>query len=463
MNRPLSLATILTLSLGFVLVQLDVSIVNVAVARIGEGLRTDMAGLQWIVDAYSVAFAALLMSGGALCDRFGARQVFVAGFLVFALASAACGVAPGLASLIVARTVQGMAAAMLVPGSLSLLAQACDDERERARAVGIWTAAGALAVAAGPVVGGVLVDTVGWRWIFLVNVPIAAAAIALARRHVPRVAHPKTGPRLDVTGVVLAAVTLFALTAAIIEGPVLGLHHPVLRAAIALAVVGAVAFVTIEARRADTAMLPLHLFRRPSFSAALTVGLAINLTIYGFLFVMALYFQRAALLSPLWTGLAFLPVAALVGGTNLLAGRLSARFGVRLPMLMGLIGAAVGYTLLIGIGARTPYTEMLVGLCLISGGTGLAVPAMTSAVLASVERQRAGIASGVLNTVRQAGGATGVALFGALTHGDVDALIGGLHVVFAIAAALLAVAAGVAALALAGSGDKRGREGTKVS
>lgn len=432
---------ILTLSFGFVLVQLDVSIVNVAVARIGTALGTAMTGLQWIVDAYSVAFAALLMSGGALCDRLGARRVFLSGFVLFALASAACGAASGIASLIVARAVQGVAAAMLVPASLSLLAQACDDAGDRARAIGIWTAAGAFAVAAGPIVGGVLVDTLGWRSIFLVNIPIVALAIALTRRQVPVVANPKDGPRLDFTGVVLAVIALFALMAAIIEAPVLGLRHPVLLVAVALAVVAAVAFIWVEARGGDAAMLPLRLFRRAAFSAALTVGLMVNLTMYGFLFVMALYFQHVAHLSPLWTGLAFLPVAALVGGANLLAGRLTRRFGARLPMLMGLVAAATGYVLLIGIDAQTPYAALLPGLCLVSCGPGLAVPAMTSAVLASVEQRRAGIASGALNTVRQAGGAAGVALFGALIHGNADALIGGLHIVFAIAAGLLVVAA----------------------
>jgi MFS transporter, DHA2 family, methylenomycin A resistance protein len=431
--------TIAATSLGFALVQLDVSVLNVALARIGAALGTGVTGLQWVVDAYTIAFASLLLAAGALGDRIGARGAYVGGLALFAVASVACGLAPGAGVLIVSRAVQGMGAALLVPCSLTLLTHACgDDAAARGRAISLWTAAATVALSAGPVLGGILVDTLGWRSIFLINVPIGVIGIWLTRRFVAET--PAAGGGFDLAGQVLALLTLLSLTGAVIEGGRLGFASPFVLSGLGLAVLCAIGFVAVEAR-GRTPMLPLGFFRDRTFSAAMLVGLFINLTLYGALFVLGLYLQQVHGYSPMTAGLAFLPFPIALGIANLAAGPIGARFGNRLPMVVGLIVGGVGYWLLRHLDATTPYAAMLPGLVVIPLGVGLAVPLMTSALLSTVPRARSGMASGVLNTVRQAGGGIGVALFGALMAvGGIT----GIRDVFVISAGLLACAALIA-------------------
>jgi MFS transporter, DHA2 family, methylenomycin A resistance protein len=449
-----------TVSVGFVVTQLDVTIVNIALARIATDLHANVARLQWIVDAYTLAFAVLMLSGGVLGDRYGARRMYAAGLVVFALASLACGLAANPALLIAARALQGAAAAAMLPNSLALLNEACRHERTlRARAVGFWTAAGAISIAAGPVAGGLLIAAFGWRSIFLVNLPLCAAGLAATLAWIPAPRRADTAaqtnaeakpapedsaqrPRsLDVRGQLLAIVALTAFTGAVIEWRPLGFAHWAVWGGLMLAVAAGVAFVALEART-DDPMLPLAMLRNRTFSAAVLFGVCVNLTYYGTVFVLALFLQHARGQSPLQAGLTFIP---LTGGfllSNIASGHVVARYGTRLPMISGALVAGLGYALLIPVDANTPLIALLAAFLLLPGGMGLAVPAMTTTVLASVEPARAGTASALLNTARQAGGAVGVAAFGALTgSGAAAQVVSGLHADTAISAALLLVAA----------------------
>jgi DHA2 family methylenomycin A resistance protein-like MFS transporter len=452
MNRSPLLLTIAATSLGFVIIQLDVTIVNVALVRIGANLGATIAGLQWMIDAYTLAFATLLMSGGALGDRSGGRRVLVAGFVVFALASAMCGLARSGAELVAARAVQGLGAALIVPNSLALLNDACaDNAAVRARALGLWNAAGGLAVAAGPVVGGLLLAVSGWRGIFLVNLPICALGIWLARfiKETPPHA-PKTS--IDIPGQLCAIVAVLAMTASIIECGASGWRQPVVLAGAAAALAAGLVLIVIE-RRTPNPMLPLHLFRRPSFSAATCVGFLNNFAYYGLVFILGFYFQTVRHYSTIQTGLAFVPLTGTVTVSNLLGSRLAAKSGPRLPMVLGFAIATFAYAALHGIGADTPYVRMLVPLAAIPFGLGLAIPAMTAALLTSVERRRAGVASAIFTTVRQIGGAVGVAVFGAIVAAGGTAGMAGIHSVFFVCACSSALACAVSAIGIRQGGS----------
>ncbi|MCC8400712.1 MFS transporter [Paraburkholderia sp. MMS20-SJTN17] len=442
-----------TVSVGFVVTQLDVTIVNIALPRIGADLHANVAGLQWVVDAYTLAFAVLMLSAGALGDRFGARRLYACGIVLFALASLACGLALDTPMLIAARALQGTGAAAMLPNSLALLNQSFGHEPKlRARAVGLWTASGAISIAAGPVAGGLLIAAFGWRSIFLVNLPICAAGLLAtllwiprprpAQRGAPATGRGHTAARpggLDPVGQCLAIVALTAFVAAVIEWRPLGLAHPVVAGGLVLALLAAVGFVFVEARVARP-MLPLSLFGARTFSAAVLFGICVNLTYYGMVFVLSLYLQRVRGYTPLQAGLAFLP---LTGGfliSNVASGWVVGRFGVRVPMIVGAITAGLGYGLLHLVDAGTPLVGLLLPFLLIPSGMGLAVPAMTTAVLASTEARRAGTASAILNTARQAGGAVGVAAFGALAGGAAATqIVPGMQAATAISVGMLAL------------------------
>jgi DHA2 family methylenomycin A resistance protein-like MFS transporter len=420
-------------SLGFVLVQLDVSVLNVALASLGGSLHIGLAGLQWVVDSYAITFAALLLAAGEMGDRLGSRRIYLAGFAVFIAASLACALAPTALILIAARAVQGVGAALLVPTSLALLTHACgDDTRLRGRAISLWTAAASVSLAAGPVLGGFLVGTQGWRSIFFLNVPVGAFGIWLTLQAVGETA-PRHA-RFDFAGQLLALCTLLALTAGIIEAGRLGVTSPAVIGALLIGALAGVAFVVTEARSAEP-MLPLGFFRNRSFSAATGVGLLLNLTLYGAVFMLGLHLQRGLGDTPIQAGLALLPFPIALGIGNVTSGPVGARFGRRWPMVFGLVVGAIGYGLLWDAGAAMSYAALLAGLVLVPAGTGLAVPLMTSALLATVPRQRSGVASGVLNTVRQAGGCIGVAVCGALMD------TGGLTAAFALCTVLSLCAA----------------------
>jgi DHA2 family methylenomycin A resistance protein-like MFS transporter len=306
-------------SFAFAVIQLDVTIVNVALSRISADFGATVADLQWVVDAYTLGFAALLLSAGAVADRFGSKRVFVAGFVGFAGASLACGLAPSPGFLNATRAIQGIGAALLVPSSLAIINDACaHDHRLRARAIGIWTAAGGVAIAAGPVVGGLLLAGLGWRSIFLVNMPICALGLGLTLRCVPPTQQDDRKHRyLDLTGQALAIVALTALVGAVIEARPLGLAHPTVAASGLLALVAGATFIAVEARTASP-MLPLRFFWLPGFTPAIVFGVLVNCSYYGIIFVLSLYLQRALGYSPVQAGLAFLPLTGTFIASNML-------------------------------------------------------------------------------------------------------------------------------------------------
>jgi DHA2 family methylenomycin A resistance protein-like MFS transporter len=429
--------TLIATSLGFAVVQLDISVVNVAIRSIGSALGGGVSSLQWVVSAYTVAFAAFILTAGAVGDRVGARRVFIAGFALFTVASVVCGLAPSLGLLVGARAVQGVGAAILVPGSLSLLNHTYPEPAARARAVGLYLAGASLSLSGGPLVGGVLIASLGWRAIFFINVPVAAVGVYLTRRYASETTR-SADRGLDLPGQIAAAVTLVALVAATIEGGHSGFGDPVVLAGFAAAALAGAAFVAIEAR-APSPMLPLGLFRSRAFSGCTVIGLLVNICFYGMIFVFSLLFQREQHLSPLQTGLALAPIMVAITGANLVAGRVLGRLGPRLTITIGSALAGCGCAALLGVGASTPYLAMIVQISLLGFGCGLIVPVITSEMLGSVDRSRSGVASGTLNTMRQAGSAIGVALFGSLIAAS---LVAGLHAALAISVGLvIAIAA----------------------
>ena len=425
-------------SFGFALVQLDVTIVNVAANSIGASFGGQVAGLQWVVSSYTIAFAAFILSAGALGDRVGAKRVFAAGFAVFTLASLACALAPSLPSLIAARSVQGLGAAILVPNSLALLNHAYRDEHARGRAVGTWAAGASIALTAGPLVGGSLIALFGWRSIFLVNLPLGAAGLWLAWRYA-KDTPPRRDRALDLIGQLLAVVALGALAAALIEGGEKGWASVWVLAGGAVAVAAVAGFVAREAL-AGGPMLPLGLFKSAEFSATTAAGLLVNIAFYGLIFVLSLYFQRAQHLSPIWTGLAFVPITGACFAANLAAARVAHRLGVRAAIAIGGVAVAVSCASLVWIDQATAYAWLAAPFMVMGAGLGLLVPPLTSALLGSVDKQRSGLASGVLNAARQTGSVLGVALMGSLLAAGV---VVGARTSLALAAALTAAATAV--------------------
>ncbi len=336
--RPrLALAAI---CVGFFLVLLDTTILNVALPQIGRDLNASTSGLQWVVNAYTIAFAALLLSGGALSDRLGTLRIYVLGMAGFGVASLLCAAAPALGLLIAGRALQGLAAAAMVPSSLSLIAHTFPEPRERARAVGIWIGSSGLAAALGPILGGILVEYVDWRAVFVINLPVVIAGILVARRHVPAV--PKgPGRALDLPGQALAIVFLTSLTAALIETGDHGWSSPWVWGTLAVAAMSLVALLAVERRHRDP-VVPIALFRNPRFAAGNTIGALVNLGYYGQLFVLSLYFQDVLGYSPLRAGLAFLPLFASTFFISWAAGRMTARWGPARPMAIGLLVGLIG-------------------------------------------------------------------------------------------------------------------------
>jgi MFS transporter, DHA2 family, methylenomycin A resistance protein len=429
--------TLAAMSLGYGVVQLDVTIVNTALSSIGSSLGGGVSELQWVVSTYTIAFAAFILTAGALGDRIGAKRVFMAGFAIFTAASVACALASSATILIAARGLQGLGAAILVPNSLALLSHAYPDEKQRGRAVGIWAAGASLALTAGPLVGGGLIALVGWRSIFLVNLPIGLAGLWLTWVYASETTRSPQR-EIDLPGQLAAIAALGCLAGAIIEGGTLGWGHPFVIAGFVASAILAILFV-LQERRAPQPMLPLSLFRHRMFALTSLVGLLVNIAFYGLIFIFSLYFQRVNGMSPFATGLAFVPMMGAVLPVNLLAPRVAERIGAPATIAMGAVLAAAGCLALLGIEHGTSYWATCAQLIVIGAGLGLLVPPLTSTLLGSVEKSRSGIAAGVLNATRQTGSVLGVALFGALV-GQANAFIAGAHASLIISACLLLVA-----------------------
>jgi DHA2 family methylenomycin A resistance protein-like MFS transporter len=410
-GAPRELIAIVATGAAFFMIILDTSIVNLALPRIRSAFNADLATLQWLVDGYALVFASLLLTAGALGDRFDAKRVFVAGLIVFSVASGACGLAQSISALQGARILQGIGAAMLLPNSLAALNHTVPDGR-RTAAVSAWASAGALGIALGPVLGGLLVEFFDWRSIFLVNVPIGLFGAWLAPRYI------SSGPRntrraLDPSGQVLAVATLAALTYWLIS---VGRAHEfglVLTCAAVMVVLFGALFLAVEAKQADP-MLPLDLLFRPSLGWVALVGLLHNVGIYGLIFVLSLTFQQLSGMTPLKAGLFFMPLTvALAVGTRVGA-KLLRRFGPFGPLVWGHGVAALGASALAIVGLGQNPLALLLPLSIIGACAGATTPAMSLAVLDSTERERSGLASGILNSARQTGGVIGVALLGSL-------------------------------------------------
>jgi MFS transporter, DHA2 family, methylenomycin A resistance protein len=446
-TSPLALVVI---CIGYFLVILDTMVVNVALPSIGHELRGGVSGLQWVVDAYTLTFAGLLLAGGTLAERLGGRRVFVTGIALFGLASAACGLAPSLPVLVAARLIQGAGAAAVVPASLVLLQAAYPDRAARSRAFGIWGSIAGIGAATGPIVGGLIVTAWSWRGVFFINIPFALAALALAGRYIPE---PQRGTRrLDLPGQLLAIAGLALLTGALVQAGPLGWTSAPVLGGFALAAAALAGFAVVELRSADP-MLPPALLRRPQFRSGTAVGLAINFGFYGQLFVMSLYFQDVRGYSALRTGLALLPEAALLIVASTLSGRIMAHTGPRRPMLAGLVLGGIGLLGIAVAGPHTDYALLVLPMAAAGFGMALTMPAATAAVMEAAPPDRAGIASGVVNAARQAGGVLGVALLGTLVSASGPGFGAGLHIGIVVAAAAFFAAAAVTAAGVrAGTG-----------
>jgi DHA2 family methylenomycin A resistance protein-like MFS transporter len=402
---------LLATSSAFFMVILDTSIVNLAIPRIAGELGAGLSGMQWIIDGYALVLASLLLTAGTLGDRYGAKRIFLCGLILFTVASALCGVARSLAELEAARTLQGVGAALQLPTSLALLNHAVREPTRRTRAVAGWAAAGAIGIATGPIVGGVLVEAFGWRSIFLANLPVGLSGAVVAWRAIADTpaAH---GRALDLAGQLLAVAALALATYAVIEGGRSGLSREIIAAGLGTALL-VLAFLAVESRAAEP-MLPLSFFRRGAFSATVAIGLLHNFGVYGQIFVLSLAFQSGHHEMPVAAGLSLLPLTVSIAAGVRLGGRVVARFGAMALLTAGHALACLGALGLAAAGLGVGSAELMCLLVPMGIGIGVTTPAMNLAALDSLGRERSGLAAGALNTGRQIGGVFGVAVLGAL-------------------------------------------------
>ena len=403
-------ATVLGSGIAF----LDGTIVNVALPAIGRALKTDVAGLQWTVDAYLVFLTALLLFGGALGDRFGRRRVFVVGLVSFTAASVACAVAPDATALAISRAVQGAAGALLVPGSLAIIGSAFHDS-DRGRAIGAWSGLGGVATAAGPLLGGYLIAAASWRWIFLINIPVGALVLLLSVRHVPESRDPTAGRGVDVPGAVLATAALGGITFGLIEGPARGWGSaPAPALALVAGAVCAAAFVAIE-RRSRSPMLPLAVFRSRQFTVTNAVTFIVYAALGGALFLLPVELQVVDGYTPLESGVALLPLTVVMLLLSARSGRLASRIGPRLQMSVGPVVVGGGLALLARSTTDPSYPSGVLPAVLVFGlGLAITVAPLTTTALGAVPDEHAGLASAVNNDVARVGSLIAVAVLPAL-------------------------------------------------
>ena len=408
-SRWLALGVLCT---SLLVIVVDNTIVNVALPTLVRELDADVSELQWVVDAYTLVFAGLLLPAGALGDRHGRRRTLLAGLVVFGLASTAAAFAGGVEALIACRALKGAGAAFIMPATLSLLVGVFPDERERATAVGIWAATAGLGVALGPVAGGVLLDHFWWGSIFIVNVPLCVLAVVLGPRLVPESRDP-VGRRLDRLGAALSAAGLIALAWAVIEAPSEGWTSPAVLAAGGGAVVLLSAFV-LRQRRAAEPLLDVGLFRNPRFSAASATVMALFFALFGFLFVATQYLQFVLGFSPSAAGVRILPYAGAMIVSASLSAILVERFGTRRIATLGMLLFAAGLAVAATVGVDTGYGRLALAFMLMGTGMGLAGAPATESIMSSLPPARANIGSAVNDTTRELGGALGVAVVGSI-------------------------------------------------
>ena len=435
--------TILASSLSFI----DGSVLNVALPAIGRSFAAGTQDVQWVVNAFLLPLSALLLLGGAAGDVYGRRRMLIGGIALFALASLLCALAPSLPLLLAGRAGQGIGAALLLPSSLAILSDAFSGE-ERGRAVGTWAAAGAMTAAAAPLLGGWMVDVVGWKAIFLINLPVAAAAIFLALRFVPESDNSERPPP-DWPGGLLATLALGALTWGLTDWSAARMPSAASAAAIAAGLALSLLFLVVEGRRREAAMVPLALFASAEF-VGLTLLTFLLYGAFGAVMVLLPYtLIEAEGYSPLAAGAALLPLPLLIAAASPLMGRLAARLGPRQPLTGGPLVVAAGFALGLRLGGGTYWTAVLPMVVLLSLGMALAVAPLTTAVLASVDARHTGTASGLNSAVARTGGLVATALLGAVLALKGPALVSGFHAASLVAAAT-AAAAGASAFLLLG-------------
>ena len=414
--------------LSLLLVGMDVTIVNVALPSIRSDLNVSLSGLQWTIDAYILVLASLLMLAGSTADRLGRRRTFQTGLVVFTAGSLLCSLAPGLGWLIAFRMMQAVGASMLNPVAMSIITNVFTEPRERARAIGVWGGVVGISLGLGPVVGGILIETVGWRSIFWINIPIGMAAIALTARFVPESRAPRAR-RVDPVGQMLVIVALASLTYAIIEAPQAGWTSPTTLGLFALFVVAIGMLLAYEPRRVDP-LLELRFFRSATFSGATVIAVSAFGAFSGFLFLNTLYLQDVRRLSALQAGLCTLPLAVMTLIFAPLSGRIVASRGPRIPLLAAGAAMCAGGLMLVGLSADTTLGWMLASYFVFGLGFGLVNAPITNTALSGMPRSQAGVAAAVASTSRQVGAALGVAVVGSVLN---SGLVGSLTIGFTAA------------------------------
>jgi EmrB/QacA subfamily drug resistance transporter len=442
-------------SFALFMVMLDNTVVNVALPSIQRDLQIGLSALQWTVNAYALTFAVLMLTGGKLADFVGRRRIFIAGLAVFTASSLACGLATSGEMLIAARTVQGIGAALMMPSTLSIIS-ATFPVQERGTAIGIWAGVSAMALAIGPLVGGLLTEHIDWSWSFFINVPIGVVAIVAARLLIRESRDTTADQRLDIPGLVTSGVALFALTFALIEANDYGWTSPTILSLFVVAGVGLVAFVLLELRQ-RAPMLDVSLFRSGTFAGANIVALLVFLAMFGVFFFVSLYVQGILGYSPVQAGALFLPMTVLIMLVAPVAGKLSDVIGSRWLIVGGMLLLAAHLLLLSTLDVGSNFWDILPALILGGLGMSLTMTPATAAAIGSVPVAKAGVGSGVLNTFRQVGGALGIAIMGAIvaahihvspgTPGFPDQFMDGFSTALRVAA-VIAMTGAIAAAAL---------------
>ena len=444
--------TLAAVAFGLFMIMLDNTVVNVALPSIERDLHVSIESLEWIVTAYALTFAALLITGGKLGDLYGRKRIFIIGIGIFTASSLACGLAPNAGFLIGARMVQGVGAALMNPASLSIIT-ATFPPRERGQAIGIWAGVSAMALAIGPLIGGVIVSNLNWNWIFFINVPVGVLGIVVSWFVITESRDMSREQSIDIPGLVTSSLGLFALTYALIEGNAHGWSSPEILLLFAAAVVLLGAFVILEQRQ-RLPMLDLSLFKSGTFTGANIVAMLVSLGMFGVFFFVSLYVQNILGYSPTQAGAIFLPMTILIIIIAPIAGRLSDRVGSR--WLMGAGMTIVGISLLLyqRVGLHSNFWTLLPSLLLGGVGMALTMAPMTAAAMSAVPVDKAGVGSGVLNSFRQMGGSLGIALMGAIVASYITAparspegaqqFVNGLHAALLVSALITFAAAGVA-------------------
>ena len=401
------------------MVGLDITVVNIALPAIGHELHAGISGLQWTVSGYTVVMASLLMFSGSMADRLGRKRTFLTGLVVFSVASVWCSLAPSVEWLLAFRVLQAVGASMLNPVAMSIITNTFTDPRERAQAVGVWGAVFGVSMALGPVIGGALVSSVGWRSIFWINVPLGLTAIVLALRFIPESRAPRPR-RFDPIGQALVIVLLATLTYGIIEAPSHGWTSPGIVAALAASGAALAGLLVYEPRREDP-LVDLRFFRSIPFASSVVIAIAAFSAFGGFLFLNTLYLQQVRGLSPVHAGLATLPMAVMTVLGAPVSGRIVGRRGPRLPLLISGVSFVTACALMTGIGPTTPFAGLFAAYVIFGLGFGFVNAPITNAAVSGMPRAQAGVASAIATTSRQVGQTLGVAVVGAIVSSRIGA------------------------------------------